>query len=538
MAGVAALLLSLWAAGHGLAATFDLSQYKSPEEAQRATLPLPGHIAPTAGFIGIRAELDPQGRLFVAAVAPDSPAAAADIRGEDILLAIDGRPVSTPEAFRNLMRNSRSVQRLKLSLLRHEQPLEITVVCAPLASVGKPSTRPADPPTARGASMARQLPIIHKDVLRIAVIGIDFADIRHNPRVTLDDWGEEFFSHDSYRAKDATGQSVYGSVNDFYQEVSAGAMRVEGRVFDSIEVARKRLDYYSPPPSPARSATQPSHTGGANYDLPLLREVMDKFVAREGPAALNGFDGIAFLYAGLPAVMQPGSVYWPHTSALVFRNRVIRYLIAPEGGRRMTNISLLCHETGHILGLPDLYASRTGFTNPGLDPIGLGAWCLMSIQAGNGRPQHMSAWCKERLGWVRPAVIDPSMRQHLILAPIENSHTQCFKIPLKPDGSEYLLLENRRHIGFDASVPGEGLLIWHVANNRPTLVEAHGLANRRAPWLNVRYIPYPTPRNDAYTPFSRPSSAIVGQDTLPVYLTDIRRLDDGRIAFSIGYGFD
>src|SRR5215469_13465547 len=119
IAGVAALL-ALWAPAQSLAAAFDPSQYKSPQAAQRATLPLTSHIAPTAGFIGIRAELNPQGELFVAAVAPESPAGAAGVRGGDGILAIDGRAVATPEAFRNLMRNSRAGQRVKLSLLRHE----------------------------------------------------------------------------------------------------------------------------------------------------------------------------------------------------------------------------------------------------------------------------------------------------------------------------------------------------------------------------------------------------------------------------------
>jgi M6 family metalloprotease-like protein len=554
-AGVVAFIL-LWTNGAAGAATaLDLSQFKSPESAQRATLPLASHVAPTTGFVGIRAELDSQGKLVVAALAPDSPATAAGVRAGDLLVAIDGRPVPTPEAFRNLIRTSRAGQRLRLSLLRQELAVEVTVSCVPLASMGRPATRPADQPAPsgglsaapgsdgaellrRGGLATRQLPLIRKDVLRIAVIGIDFADVHHNPQATLGDWGEAFFSHDTYRSKNATGQNVYGSVNDYYQEVSAGAMRVDGRVFDWVEVSKKRMDYYTPPP-PGGPASRPAlRSGGATYDVPLLREVLEKFLVREAPGVLNGFDGIAFLYAGLPAVRQPGSVYWPHTSGLIFRNRPMRYFIAYEGGRRMNNISVFCHETGHILGLPDLYASRSAWGVPGADPVGLGAWCLMSIQVGNGRPQHMSAWCKERLGWIKPAVVDPSVRQHLILSPIENSRTECFKVPLRPDGAEYLLLENRRHIGFDASVPAEGLLIWHVVGNRPILVEAHGLANTRAPWLNLRNIPYPTPRNDAYTPFSRPSSTTSGEGAIPLYLTDIRRLDDGRIAFSIGYGFD
>src|SRR5258708_16478388 len=192
--------------------------------------------------------------------------------------------------------------------------------------------------------------------------------------------------------------------------------------------------------------------------------------------------------------------------------------MAEEGGQRMTNISLFCHEMGHILGLPDLYVQRNPGEPPSLDAVGVGNWCLMSVQVANGRPQHMSAWSKERLGWIKPVVIDPGVRQQLVLAPIEKAPRECFKIPLRPDGSEYLLLENRKKIGFDASVPAEGLLIWHVQNNRPVLVTAHGLTGPRSTTTTLPHIPYPTPPTAEYTPYSKPSSIADADDALTVYI--------------------
>lgn len=67
-----------------------------------------------------------------------------------------------------------------------------------------------------------------------------------------------------------------------------------------------------------------------------------------------------------------------------------------------------------MLALPDLYARPE---NPGSE--GLGNWCLMSQQIANGRPQHMGAWCKQQLGWLKPTVIDPSVKQKLILSPVK-----------------------------------------------------------------------------------------------------------------------
>lgn len=138
----------------------------------------------------------------------------------------------------------------------------------------------------------------------------------------------------------------------------------------------------------------------------------------------------------------------------------------------MTNISVFCHEFGHMLGLPDLYARPEV---PGME--GVGSWCAMSQQNSNGRPQHFSAWPKEQLGWIKPTVIDPRVKQKLILAPITNSPNECFKVMVKPDGSEYFLLENRKKSGFDKDLGAEGLLVWRVTPGNRTqpvfLEEAH-----------------------------------------------------------------
>ena len=104
----------------------------------------------------------------------------------------------------------------------------------------------------------------------------------------------------------------------------------------------------------------------------------------------------------------------------------------------MSSISAFVKEFGEVLGLPDL-AARSD--NAGSD--GLGPWCAMSDTLGNGRPQHLCAWAKEKLGWLKPAVIDPTVKQKLILSPIEDSPKECLKVLVRPDGSEYFLLENR-----------------------------------------------------------------------------------------------
>ena len=353
-----------------------------------------------------------------------------------------------------------------------------------------------------------------KPGFRLAIVCVEYPDVKHNPQITNESWDQALFSEGTYNKTNATGQAVHGSFRDYFLEQSYGYFKVEGKVFDWVEVSKKRADYA---------------TGNRTA---LLTESLDKLLERDGKEALKDFDGVFFVYAGARYPGPRGSLYWPHRASISHAGKRWPYFICEEGGPRMQGLSVLCHEFGHMLGLPDLYARPE---NPGME--GLGTWCNMSQQPNRMIPQHFGAWVKEKLGWLKPTVIDPTVKQKLVLAPIENSSRECFKILIRPDGSEYLLLENRRKTGFDQSLPAEGLLIWHVLGNRPTLKESHGIEGPSGPRVFLSDVPYPSGANDAYTPYTTPSSRSPLGGGLPVSITNIQRLKDGRVTFQIGYEY-
>ena len=86
-------------------------------------------------------------------------------------------------------------------------------------------------------------------------------------------------------------------------------------------------------------------------------------------------------------------------------------------------------------------------------------------------------------------------------------------------------------------MPGQGLLIWRVVRNRPVLEESHGVTGPTGPRVFLTAVPFPSKANDAFTPFTVPSSRGQLGGGLPVHITNIRRLPDGRITFLIGYEF-
>jgi M6 family metalloprotease-like protein len=439
-------------------------------------------------------------------IQPDSPASRTNLKVGEHIVKVDGEAIHYPGRVNDLIAEKKPGDSVTLTLKREDKEVDMRL------------TLGSEAPTRRFDF--REPSYWKKPAFRLAVIGVEYPDVKHNDKAKSENWTELFFSKKTYTNKSATGDPVHGSVYDYYHEISYGALELEGKFFNWVEVSKKRADY--------SQGTGTSQAGKSAF----LTEVLDKLYSRDGKDALKDFDGIVFLYAGGRVQTSRGGLYWPHRASFNHQQKRWNYAIFPEGGEAMTNISVICHEFGHILGLPDLYARPE---NPGSE--GAGQWCAMSNQLGRGRPQHFSAWCKEKLGWIKPALIDPTVKQKLLLDPIEDSPKECYKVLVKRDGSEYYLLENRNKKGFDKDLPAEGLLVWRIVGNRPILEEAHGVEGPRGPVVFLGSVPFPSPSNNSFTPFTTPTSKSQLGGGLPVYITNIRRLPNGRIAFQIGYEY-
>ena len=165
----------------------------------------------------------------------------------------------------------------------------------------------------------------------------------------------------------------------------------------------------------------------------LFAEALTRLTARAGKDALKDFDGFLFLYAGEQVATNRGGLYYPHAGSVLFQEQRRPYVLGPEGGSRMVPIGTFVKELGLVLGLPDLAARPE---DPGSE--GLGVWCAMSNTLGGSRPQHLCAWCKEKLGWVKPVILDPTVKQKVILAPwpiLPGSASRSWSVPISVNTS-------------------------------------------------------------------------------------------------------
>ncbi|MCK4530091.1 MAG: M6 family metalloprotease domain-containing protein, partial [Candidatus Marinimicrobia bacterium] len=128
-------------------------------------------------------------------------------------------------------------------------------------------------------------------------------------------------------------------------------------------------------------------------------------------------------------------------------------------GTTRTSIGVVCHEFGHVCGLPDFY--DTDYEGSGGNCGGLGDWDEMASgswnDAGN-RPPIFNAWSRMYLRWSEP--VELLQTENVTLNPA-HSHNQV-RYFFSPTDDEFFFMENRQRVGWDAAIPGHGLLIYHI----------------------------------------------------------------------------
>lgn len=261
-------------------------------------------------------------------------------------------------------------------------------------------------------------------------------------------------------------------------------------------------------------------------------------------------DNIYVFYAGLGEADGGGAdTIWPHswdiTSAYrreVFldgvqldhyacSNELQNYTGIPDG------IGTFCHEFGHVIGLPDLYATSysKAFTP--------GKWDVMDQGSYNNNsrtPPFYSAFERYALNWLEPEPLDYGDFE---LLPIYQSN-KAFIVSTKNE-NEFFLFENRQQEGFDKFIPWHGMLVWHIdydplvwinnkVNNDPDhqyvdLVEADNLQEE----INRKGDCYPGARRKTeFSCFTEPALKTWSGRPLPYCLSDIREVKDMVISFT------
>ena len=114
----------------------------------------------------------------------------------------------------------------------------------------------------------------------------------------------------------------------------------------------------------------------------------------------------------------------------------------------------ICHEYTHCFGFPDFYQSSKSY---------VGAWELMDSGNYNGDgycPAGYSAHERWLMGWLTPTEL--TTESTVTDMPALSDESQAYLIRNDGFKDEYYIVENRQQKGWDESLPGRGILVFHV----------------------------------------------------------------------------
>lgn len=134
---------------------------------------------------------------------------------------------------------------------------------------------------------------------------------------------------------------------------------------------------------------------------------------------------------------------------------------------------VLAHESGHTLGLPDLYLFEAPPDDPGNWHAAVGGWDLMGLISGAG-PEYL-AWHRWQLGWLDDAQVvcaAPRRATTALLRPVAGSGDaapwQDAMVVYRLSETRAVVVENRQPVGYDEGIGASGALVYTVDASVPS----------------------------------------------------------------------
>lgn len=306
------------------------------------------------------------------------------------------------------------------------------------------------------------------------VILVQFADTKFS---TVGSDAHQFFNSMLNEPGFTYSNGANGSARDFYVNSSNGKFQPQFDVIGPVTLPKK-YSYYGA-------------NKGSSVDNPVrLEEFVREACKLADPSVdfsqydhnQDGFiDNIYFFYAGKgEADSGDGNAIWPHsayysdiasqagaaqTSLKLDGVEVGNYTCSNEiNGTLITpqpaGIGTFVHEFGHVLGLADHYDVNYGITT--FAPGSFDTMAQASYNNNGNTPAAFSAYERACLGWLDLTVLKNGV-DTLNVLPDLNDSNKAYVVPVGgTNDQEYFIMENRQQKGWDAFIPGHGMLLWHI----------------------------------------------------------------------------
>lgn len=259
------------------------------------------------------------------------------------------------------------------------------------------------------------------------------------------------------------------SLKDYYRSLSYGSLTISS-IFPMISG-----DYYVYKASRSRSYYANITSDRASAEAALLNAAVDSanqffdYSNHNLDGNNDGFvDMVSFVVSGQKT--DWGGLLWPHSWSL-------NAISVPGGPKKLNNIKVnefsftflqgykvgyVCHETGHILGMPDLY-------HYDWDKDNYPAWEWDLMHYNNETPQYTTTYMRYKyLSFINEEQIGNMVKSGTYtLSPTtitSQSEILAYKIEISDTESIWIEYRNNNVSTYDSELPGSGLIVYRINN--------------------------------------------------------------------------
>lgn len=237
-----------------------------------------------------------------------------------------------------------------------------------------------------------------------------------------------------------------GSLRKFYSDISGGLLDYQNVVYGYFRAPKTFAQYEAMP-----------YAEGAQEILGLALNWIESTGFDFSTLTTNpdgSIEAINLMYTGEAQNWSQG-MWWHQGNYPYFSADGVSsgaYNCSPANDP--LSLGTVCHENGHMIGKwPDTYKY-----NGDTGPDGIGDFDLMCYGGSSFNPVPPNPHFWSNAGWGK--LVDVTFYNGLN-SDTANTFT-CYKYINQNDTNEFFLIENRRQTGRSASIPDEGLTIWHI----------------------------------------------------------------------------
>ena len=312
------------------------------------------------------------------------------------------------------------------------------------------------------------------------VILIDFKDRQFMSDSPMSFYSQMFSSenftgfHDPFTDRDVT---CPGSVHDYFRDQSNGIFQPPFDVYGPY-----RAKYGSPNNMYEARSTQCQSLSSVIFTNALKDADAEVDFTKYDNNNDGKIDMVYFLVSGYSSSYSGNNAgyLWPHASNLsgtyyTFDGKLIdRYASSTElyGAEAypstvaVEGIGTVAHEFSHVLGLPDFY--DTDYEKSGGQSHDPGGWDVMAGGGDYNYGRHPAGYTyfeRYALGWAPGRTL--TKEGNYTLNPVNTSREGYILHSSVPN--EFFTIENRQKTGWDAYIPGHGMIVTRVDSTNASI---------------------------------------------------------------------